>query len=304
MPHIDEYDAEGTPSSSLSHLRVNENLKNDVMGAVRVAVDALGLVADITQTVPYLGAISKALTEFLKIQNEVSTLKSDWKSVMKVARQIQSVIDNMLKRYEQEGIKRLPENLVEPLDNLKKCIEDSVKTLSACRVGSKRRRDRVHVLLNRDDLSGDIKQCSDDMKSALELFNTQVNWDTNALVRAGSHGERSLSTGDCHIPLSAKLRPPPTHFYGREMEVAEILPLIRKRHSHVAILGSGGIGKTSIALKVLHDPVVATIYSEWRVFVPCEAILSAEGIVFALLAAFNLVYDAKTSGKRLGAHRC
>ena len=38
-------------------------------GAVKEAILALGIAAQATQNVPYLGAISTALTEFMKIQD-------------------------------------------------------------------------------------------------------------------------------------------------------------------------------------------------------------------------------------------
>ena len=44
-----------------------EKLKRDAKGAVKTAVDALGIAASLTQNVPYLGAVSSALATFLKI---------------------------------------------------------------------------------------------------------------------------------------------------------------------------------------------------------------------------------------------
>ena len=38
-------------------------------GAAKAAILALGIAAQATQNVPYLGAISTALTEFMKIQD-------------------------------------------------------------------------------------------------------------------------------------------------------------------------------------------------------------------------------------------
>ena len=47
---------------------LSDGLKKDAEGAVKTAVELLGVAASMTQNVPYLGIISSALTELLKIQ--------------------------------------------------------------------------------------------------------------------------------------------------------------------------------------------------------------------------------------------
>ncbi|KZV62630.1 hypothetical protein PENSPDRAFT_692326 [Peniophora sp. CONT] len=55
-------------ASARTRFELSENLKNDAKGAVKTAVDCLGVAASVTQNVPYLGIISGALAEFLKIE--------------------------------------------------------------------------------------------------------------------------------------------------------------------------------------------------------------------------------------------
>jgi hypothetical protein len=50
-------------------IRITQDFKDCVDGAVKIAVDVLGIVASTTQNVPYLGIISGALTEFIKIKD-------------------------------------------------------------------------------------------------------------------------------------------------------------------------------------------------------------------------------------------
>ena len=47
---------------------ISEDLKKDSKGAVKAVVEALGVAATVTQSVPYLSAISGVLAELLKIQ--------------------------------------------------------------------------------------------------------------------------------------------------------------------------------------------------------------------------------------------
>ena len=94
-----------------------------------------------TQNIPYIGVISSALTEFLKIQDvrtvtfvrsdpfclliraqEVGAYRRDWKAVMTTARQIKAVVDDVLKQCNStsSGDAALPEALIEPFEQLEK----------------------------------------------------------------------------------------------------------------------------------------------------------------------------------------
>ena len=60
-------------------------------------------------------------------------------------------------------------------------------------------------------------------------------------------------------------------FYGRDQEVKYVESfLLRPEGAAIAILGSGGIGKTSLALSVMHRPDIAKHYAR-RYFIACDA---------------------------------
>jgi tetratricopeptide (TPR) repeat protein len=68
----------------------------------------------------------------------------------------------------------------------------------------------------------------------------------------------------------------PNRLFGREYEEKSIITaLITNRLPRIAVLGLGGMGKTSLALTVLHSPVIRKRYS-WRLFLSCEGIASVE----------------------------
>jgi DNA replication protein DnaC len=53
------------------------------------------------------------------------------------------------------------------------------------------------------------------------------------------------------------LPPPPGLMIGRDKEKSKVLDtLLNEMPAHIAILGGGGMGKTTLALSLLHDPVV------------------------------------------------
>jgi predicted ATPase len=77
---------------------------------------------------------------------------------------------------------------------------------------------------------------------------------------------------------------PPEIFFGRDDLVSDYASLIvRNEQTRLAILGSGGIGKTSTALHVLHHQDIVNRYRDRRYFVGCDAITSAEALAALIL---------------------
>ncbi|KAJ7279369.1 P-loop containing nucleoside triphosphate hydrolase protein [Mycena rebaudengoi] len=66
------------------------------------------------------------------------------------------------------------------------------------------------------------------------------------------------------------LPPCPQIFNGREAELQDVVNILVQDSAHIAILGAGGMGKTSLATAALHDPQVEAKYSH-RYFVPCHS---------------------------------
>jgi hypothetical protein len=62
----------------------------------------------------------------------------------------------------------------------------------------------------------------------------------------------------------------PKIFHGREPELELILKAFTQESPRVAILGPGGMGKTSLALAALHHPTISSMYGQ-RIFIPCDS---------------------------------
>ncbi|KAJ6545810.1 P-loop containing nucleoside triphosphate hydrolase protein [Mycena vulgaris] len=80
----------------------------------------------------------------------------------------------------------------------------------------------------------------------------------------------------------------PKIFHGREVELADILKLFMQETPRIAILGAGGMGKTSLAKAVLHHPAVTGKYAQHRFFIACDSTSTKDELVILIGAHLGL----------------
>src|SRR4051812_27603239 len=79
--------------------------------------------------------------------------------------------------------------------------------------------------------------------------------------------------------LLHKVLPPPrpSVFFGRDKLVDQLCTvLMDPDRRHAALLGTGGIGKTSIAKAILNDPRIKVFFNEHLLFIRFDNILTAQ----------------------------
>jgi hypothetical protein len=74
--------------------------------------------------------------------------------------------------------------------------------------------------------------------------------------------------------------------------VNDIVTTLKQDSPRVAILGTGGIGKTALALTAIHHPDIEAIFTH-RYFISCESASNSADIVSALAAQLDIADSAQ-----------
>ncbi|KAJ7118505.1 hypothetical protein C8R43DRAFT_960288 [Mycena crocata] len=170
---------------------------------------------------------------------------------------------------------------------------------------------KINRFFRQGEMNTLLKSCNAGLAEAVDVFKIQ---DVNLLkdvpnmqkyaqdrhqevldlidaVSDGAASDRASSTnmvyfdGPNNSSASISMLPSePKIFHGRESELAEILEHFTTTAPRIAILGTGGMGKTSLARMILHHPQITARYNAQRFFVACDSVFTKVELA-ALLGA-------------------
>ncbi|KAJ7288933.1 hypothetical protein C8J57DRAFT_1215017 [Mycena rebaudengoi] len=109
----------------------------------------------------------------------------------------------------------------------------------------------------------DTKQHHDELIALLAVHPDLISSDRSSVAGTLS-GLNDSSESFSMLPSSPQI------FHGRDSELQDTVKILVQDSAWIAILGTGGIGKTSLAMAALHDSQVEAKYSQ-RYFVPCHS---------------------------------
>ncbi|KAJ7342908.1 hypothetical protein DFH08DRAFT_1011405 [Mycena albidolilacea] len=112
-----------------------------------------------------------------------------------------------------------------------------------------------------------------DMVAGLPDMTSSDRASTISKMYSGSYtsgGTQNVSSSNSISMLPSV----PKIFHGRGSELSDMIELFSQGPPRIAILGAGGMGKTSLARAVLHHAEVSAQYTQHRYFVACDSATS------------------------------
>ena len=112
--------------------------------------------------------------------------------------------------------------------------------------------------------------------------------------------ERSTAeAAEASSKRNARLPPRPSIFFGRAAQIDAVVDqLVRPAPEHVAILGGPGMGKTSLALTVCHDPRIGAHYKTDIHFIACDAAEGRSNVLAVIASFFGCVKGDRTAHRK------
>ncbi|KAJ7794283.1 hypothetical protein B0H14DRAFT_3159142 [Mycena olivaceomarginata] len=201
----------------------------------------------------------------------------------------------------------LPPTIVENIGKFTETLHKIHEFVEAQRTGNK-----IKKFLRQGELSMLFRDCQSGLKQGLDFFQiggANIMTDLSKMRQEAEQrnqevlrmiGELSDTTSSDGLSMTSRLYSgshnsstsismlpsEPKIFHGRDSELSDILQLFNQGTPRIAILGSGGMGKTSLARAVIHHAQIKTRYQQHCFFVACDSASST--VELAALIGVNI----------------
>ncbi|KAJ7243469.1 hypothetical protein C8J57DRAFT_1243416 [Mycena rebaudengoi] len=245
--------------------------------------------------IPFLSSATALTLSILKCVEAVRSNRDEWMIMVEQIHEILCTIVVLCSTSEIKGV--LPMELLYDIANLR--MRHYSRTLQKifAFLQALQRMGKIKQLFKQTDNAGKLETCKQELHKTIGMFRVraggsllsqigQIKKDAKqqhdelmALLKADPNltwSDRSSvigalsSAGNSSSGSFSLLPPSPKIFHGRESELKDVVDVLLQNSARIAILGAGGIGKTSLATAALHNPQVEARYSQ-RYFVPCHS---------------------------------
>ncbi|KAF7335493.1 hypothetical protein MVEN_02202800 [Mycena venus] len=239
---------------------------------------------------PFIQLISSTTLALMTAVQNVKRNKNECVQVMENIPQVLCAIVNL--HIESETVGSLPPSKLEHIGKFMETLHKIYTFIEA-----QQDRNKIKYMFHNSEKNTLLKHCRTGMDKAMEVF--KVNTGTIAfrnidemrntaeimhnelleLISRISDVSTIIDKSSMHLnAINLKnssssfsmLPSKPKIFYGRELELEDIMRILKHDLPRIAILGGGGMGKTSLARAVLHHPDTSTKF-EHRFFVAAES---------------------------------
>ncbi|KAG8926089.1 hypothetical protein FRC02_009214 [Tulasnella sp. 418] len=281
--------------------------------------------------IPFVKGVAGLAVEVIKIAKAIQTNKEDCDDLMKRTTSLLVVILGSLSGKKEDAI---PSHLKNGIERLTTTFQEVLAELRIIekRVGKRSVGGLARSILYYVDNDEKLKGCSAKLEWAMGEFQVTSKVDSclkdlerheelRKDLREGHAKMEKIEAGQAEIRdglteirdvmkeqvatrtsssdnLPSTVMPAEPKIFGRQEYIEKAIRLLQSgATARLVILGPGGMGKTSVALKIIYDARVKERYGRYRCWVPCEQATSIP--LFTDLLAKSLNLPPSSSGDRL-----
>ncbi|KAG1841447.1 hypothetical protein DFJ58DRAFT_856708 [Suillus subalutaceus] len=252
---------------------VSKELQDDSMsqllGVTIAAINATKDLVPINTAKGILGTIANILT----LVQSVIKNKSDFQAIADKCKTIREILENATKDATEDDLRGHLGHALTQLNKSVNCINSDVA--SSKEQGFWRR--LFTVMIDRDKIAAWEK----DLDRVLGLFNFEAITGIGINMKFVKKALELVSNvPNMNAPKNRQIKPPsqPAMLYGRDDLVAELTNLVIN-DEHLALIGPGGMGKSSVVKAIINELLVTAKFAVRRFFVTYDG-LDASTITF------------------------
>ncbi|KAJ7482771.1 hypothetical protein FB451DRAFT_122454 [Mycena latifolia] len=262
---------------------------DNVVTSLNAAVATLDVVSEHLQP-PFLQPITSTLHSLL---TAVQTVKRNQDECAQMLEQIHELLYAVIwVHVKSDTSGELSPTMLEYLGKFTETLQKVHAFVEA-----EQEKSKIKQFFRQGEMKTLLKACHMGLEQALEVFKIQgvtvlsnvsdmqqhaqrTHQEVLELIsvlseESGSSISRSFSSSHNSSNSFSLLPSKPKIFHGRDLEVSAIIQQLNQQIPRVAILGGGGMGKTSLARAVLHHPQITVKYKQRCFFIACDAASSS-----------------------------
>ncbi|KAJ7451899.1 hypothetical protein FB451DRAFT_1524454 [Mycena latifolia] len=297
------------------HRTVVEIRLNSIINCLAPVITLLNELSDVFGT-PFVPAISNTTLSLMTAVQNVKKNKEDCVQLLENVYQLLCAIINLHIKSETKG--NLPPATLDHVGKFMETLHKIHTFVEAQQDGSK-----IKSFFRQTETKTLLSECQVGLQQALEVFKTETNItalghitqmqeeaeimhkEVLELISAWSDGATSDRSSSIYMTSGSQnssnsismLTAKPKIFHGRESELKETVDILHQGSPRIAILGAGGMGKTSLAKATLHHADIKSKY-EHCFFVAVDSVTTSIGLA-VLIAEHIGVKPAKDVTKQV-----
>ncbi|KAH8810133.1 hypothetical protein DL96DRAFT_1821642 [Flagelloscypha sp. PMI_526] len=247
-------------------------------------------VGDAASNVPYVKAVAGVLSQIIKIRDEIQANKERCDEIIDLVLSKTTIIlqslESVYRTNGADGFEDLKSDLESYSDFLQGVLRDELEPYKT--------QSKLKSYINRGKKSSDLQKIERQLNHFAELFSVKrqvaVSVDTRNTITLLSKPVPPAEVIPQALPACPEI------VIGREAVVDNVVQaVLSSPKPRVALLGPGGIGKTTIGTTVLHDARITSAYPT-KYFVSSELASTTELLEISIADALAIPHSSRGVG--------